>query len=341
LRAATRLDLEDTYFLPAVRDNPKGKTGREPGLIMRIYLNPQCDYGKGLARWQKIEPKLRQKFETFEAETITSPEYINKQIQSALQTGERYFVAAGGDGTVNLLFNALMTALDDTSQVILGAIGLGSSNDFHKPFHHKNFINDIPVRLSLDQARAYDVIGVNYQNSHGETVTQYALINARIGITAQANAIYNARLPYIEWLQKWTVGGAILASALHTIFTYRNIPCQIVFENSQSHSYLLTNLGIIKNPHFAGDLCYDTPIKPDDGMLGVNLCADMNLLEALYSLVRLHKHHFLGRPKTHTWSARKVSVLSDYLFALEMDGEVVHTRHASFSVIPKAIRCCP
>lgn len=307
---------------------------------MRIFLNPNCDYGKGGRKWQKIEPELRQRFGEFTVEEICSPSTITGQVENALSGGENFFVAAGGDGTVNLLLNALMNVPSPGPGTIMGAVGLGSSNDFHKPFRPATYVEGIPVRLNRENAKPCDIIRVRFYNESDQYFTRYCIINASIGITAQANAIYNSRLPFIEWIQKISVEGAIIASALKTIFTFQNIPCQIALEGAAPLSCRLTNLGVIKNPHFAGGLCYDTPVKPDDGRLGVNLCAGMSIIEAIKTLARLYKHQFQGRLKTYSWSTTGLSVSSERPFALEMDGEVVQARQAEFKLLPKRVRCC-
>jgi diacylglycerol kinase (ATP) len=307
---------------------------------MQIYLNPHCDYGKGWRKWKKIEPELRKEFGNFSVEEIISPNALGRQVKFALKAGKRIFIAAGGDGTVNLLLNALMNSSTEKENILFGTIGLGSSNDFHKPFRPEAVIKGVPLRMNFQKAILSDVICVQYRNFQNRPHTRYCLINASIGIAAQANAIYNSRISWIEFIQKISIEAAILASALKTILTFKNIPCQIELNGTEPRSFRLTNLGVIKNPHFAGGMCYDTPIQPDDGKLGVNLCNDMTIGEAVGTLIKLYKQQFQGRPKTQTYSTKNLTIKSNQQFALEMDGEVVHTNQVKFEVIPKAMRCC-
>jgi len=307
---------------------------------MRIYLNPYCDYGRGRSKWQKIEPGLRQRFGEFEVEEIQSPSQINNQIEEAVKAGERVFIVAGGDGTVNLMVNALMASSAPKQEFAVGAVGLGSSNDFHKAFRSETFIEGVPTKMNRKKAFLCDLIRIRYRNGQNHTITRYCIINASIGITAQANALYNSKLPFIVRVQRLSQEAAIVVSALKTIFSYRNIACTLTLGKSEGRRFHLTNLGVIKNPHFTGGLCYDTSIKPDDGKLGVNLCSDMTRFEALKILVRLYKRQFRGVPKTYSWYANKLSVTSALPFALEMDGEVVSAHQAEFKLMPKAMRCC-
>ena len=307
--------------------------------VIRIFLNPYCNYGTSLSRWKKVKEEIHNRIGIFETEEILSPDDIVFQVSKALKNGENMFIAAGGDGTVNLLLNTIMK-LGDNPDITIGAVGLGSSNDFHKPFLPEAFINGIPVRIDYKNAFPCDVIRIDYQNIQGYRNTRFCLINASIGITAEGNAIFNSRLRFIRLLQRISIDAAITTAALKAILTYRNIPCELTVNNGEEQRFSVTNLGIIKNPHFTGSLCYDTPIEPDDGKFGINLCMGMSLCERIGILVALYNHRFQGRPKTKSWVATRLSVKSAKVFALEMDGEVIHTNSAEFNIIPKRVRCC-
>jgi len=307
---------------------------------MRIFVNPACRYGQGLRTWAQVEPAFRRRFGSFEAEEILSPEKFEGQVKTALAAGERVFIAAGGDGTVNLLLNALLNSGAAGEGAVLGAIGLGSSNDFHKPFRPESFVGGISVRMDRQRARACDVIAVRYRNGGAGLSRRYCLINASIGITAEANALYNSRARSIALVQRMSHEAAVVVSALQTIVRFRNISAELSFEHQPGRSFRITNLGVIKNPHFAGGLCYDTAIRPDDGRFGVNLCAGMTKWEAVMTLLRLYRKDFSGHPKTYSWFAREFAFQSETPFALEMDGEVVKADRAVFSVLPGLIGCC-
>jgi diacylglycerol kinase family enzyme len=304
-----------------------------------VFLNSRADHGRAGARWHAVQGEIANRALGFEIEETTSLEGIVGSMRRALERGERVFVAAGGDGTVNLLVNAMMELPEETGAA-LGAIGLGSSNDFHKPFDRRSLIGGVPVRLDRERAMPCDVIRVDFERDDGASGTRYAIINASLGITAEANASFNAPTRFIRAAKKLSVDAAIVASVLHTLATYRGVRCRIAIDGAEVGAFSVSNLGVIKNPHFAGSFCYDTPIEPDDGFIGVNLCERLTRFQALATLAALKRRRFRGRPKTRSWVARRASAAGDRVFALETDGEVVHARSVTFSVVPKGIRCC-
>lgn len=306
---------------------------------MLVLLNPRAGYGRAASRWDRIKRGLEARFGTFEVVEATSLDGAGEQIRSGLARGESTFVAAGGDGTVNLLVNAVMT-LDDPSGVVVGAVGLGSSNDFHKPFSAGAQIEGVPVRVDSAKALARDVIEIECTDGSGSSFTRYAIINASLGITAEANAAFNDPSRFVKGARALGVDAAIVASILETLSAYRDIECRLTVDGVDEGTFPVSNLGIIKSPHFAGALCYDTPVEPDDGKLGVNLSWGLSRLQALALLAALYRGRFRGRPRTRSWTAERLRVEADRTFALETDGEVVRATTADFSVLPGKIRCC-
>lgn len=306
---------------------------------MQVLLNPHCAGGKGWRKWQALAPALRQRYPGIRCRIIPEEAALRPVVIRALCEGERNFIAAGGDGTVNRLLNALLDAPVDSAELTLGAIGLGSSNDFHKPFRPAAMLQGFPLRLDVSHSRLYDIIQIRCLQG-GRMQQTCGIINASIGITARANAGYNARGKLLCALQRISVDAAILLSALKVIATYRNIPCRIVLGQNTEMEYRLTNLGIIKNPHFGGRLCYDTPVACDDGWLVANLCEGMSHRQTLGILGQLYRHRFAGRPHTASWRTTRLTVSSMQPFDLEIDGEVLQTREAEFSISPQKIRCC-
>jgi diacylglycerol kinase (ATP) len=304
-----------------------------------VFLNRGASYGRAASRWSAVAGELSERTGGFRAEEVRSVETTAGFMRGAIEGGERVFVAAGGDGTVNLVVNAMMELPED-ADVTLGAVGLGSSNDFHKPFGRGSLVAGVPVRLDCERARRYDVIRVEFDAGDGLSGTRYAIINASLGITAEANASFNAPTRLVVAARRISVDAAIVASVIHTLATYRDVDCRIVIDGTDQGAFSVSNLGVIKSPYFAGSFCYDTPVEADDGLIGVNLCERLTRFQALATLAALKRRRFSGRPKTRSWIARRARVEGDRVFALETDGEVVHARTAEFSVVPKRIRCC-
>ena len=88
-----------------------------------------------------------------------------------MRSGKTDFVIAGGDGSINYFLNSCIQLLgpNELAQIKLGAVGIGSSNDFHKPFEKQNILGSIPFKVNFNQTARRDVGCIQYL-SNGKTL---------------------------------------------------------------------------------------------------------------------------------------------------------------------------
>lgn len=306
---------------------------------VRVFLNPGATYGRGRERWGRVEPELTGRLGPLAVDEV-EPGELPAALSEAVARGERKFVAAGGDGAVNSLVNAAMS-LPEAPSLVLGAVGLGSSNDFHKLNGARDAIAGIPVRVDFENAEPCDVIRMEYDAPEdGGRATRYAIVNASVGVTAEANARFNAPSGAIRAARKLSVDAAISMSVLTTLLTWRDLTCALSTDGSDSRMVSVTNLGVFKNRHFGGALRYDFEVGRSDGKLGVALCEALSRAEVISVLRALRRGSFSDRPKTSAWTAETLALSADRPFALETDGEVARAVRVEFSVAPVKLRCC-
>jgi diacylglycerol kinase (ATP) len=307
-----------------------------------ILLNPYANGGKGRSRWQDVRADARACALGLEQAQIYdgAPAGAAAWVLERAQAGVRRFVAAGGDGTVHLALQALLAAQSATGErLALGAVALGSSNDFHKPFGApgRACLGGRPARVDFSHAAAHDVGRVQVDDGPPRSF----LINASVGATAEANFLFNHTGPVLRVLKRTWVDGAMLWAALSTLARFRNLDARIDIEGEGPRDVRLANLGVVKNPCFAGGLRYDVPQRPDDGWFGVHLCEDLGKTGLLRTLVALRMGRFQGLPGASSRQARAVDIQADHPFAVETDGEVVRTRRARFHLLPGELLVCP
>lgn len=298
-----------------------------------VLLNAGAHGGRGLERFARAQAVLEQACVPVVVH-LRADSAWEEAIRDALNTGTRMFVAAGGDGTVNALVNALYkhrgaTRLEDVS---LGAIGLGSSNDYHKPV--QTSVAGIPVRLDAAVARPRDLILCDWDG--GETVV---VVSASVGVTAAANAFFNQGKGLMQFLKRRNTGVAILWAALRTISRFKPLDADIQVDQHRD-GYRVNNLSVSKTPWLSGTFRYDTPVAPDDGRLAVNLLEGRGRLGTLLALVSLGRGRFAGLRGAHHHSANDVRIRLPEVVDLELDGEVVRARDVGFRLLPERIMAC-
>jgi diacylglycerol kinase family enzyme len=223
--------------------------------------------------------------------------------------------------------------------VSLGAIGLGSSNDFHKPLRPDGVIEGIPCTIDFSSARPRDVAMLEV-GRNGATERRFFLINASAGLTAEANRFFNGQDALLAFLKRTSTNAAILYAAFRTMATYRDRRLIIEPEGGQRTEASVTNLAIVKNPHVSGGLRFPGEASYDSGLLQLHLAGELGLGGRL----RLFRALASGRAPTgrtiHSWQSREVTIRSQSPFGLEFDGEVINTDHVRFSVLPRHLRVC-
>jgi len=302
-----------------------------------ILLNGHAGGGTGFAAWRSIEAEIRKrlgKVEIISIDKNPGPELLRR-----LADGETFFIAAGGDGTVNYLLNSVTEQTNGSmSEVTIGAIGIGSSNDYHKPFIQKQRINGISCKID-NQRIAIRSIGVAQWSNGEKKHRRYWFNNASVGVTAEANYFFNCPNRLLSRLKKIHTGTAIMYAALSTILSYRNNTVTIIGPDGE-RSVALTNLGVVINPYVSGSFSYDSPFTLNGDQFYVHTIEDLKTTRLLYCLYRLSRGKFQDINGTYSDKAQWIAVQSPQSFTVEYDGEVIRTNKVEFSVQQGAILVC-
>jgi diacylglycerol kinase family enzyme len=303
-----------------------------------VLLNRHARGGGAATAWESVRRSVEERFRVT-VDGCGSCEDNLAAVGRAATEGARVFLAAGGDGTVNALLNALLAA-DGTrplGEVVLGAIGLGSSNDFHKPGGAT--LGEWPCRIDAARARPRDVGLATITEPGGRTFRRAFLVSASLGVTAEANAFFNGKDPIVRALKRRWTAGAIAYAALRTISRFRNLEGAVTIDGTPER-VPITNLSVLKTPFLSGGLRFDTPVLPDDGLFAVNLCAGMGRWGAVRALADLARGRFAGRPNCRHWRSPRVAVAMDRDAWLELDGEVTVASRVRFAIGPERIPVC-
>lgn len=308
---------------------------------MLILVNPMAAGGTALKKWERIKNLFPYGNNSFKIYMCNGNINTHEIIKDELINGEMDFIAAGGDGTVNYLLNELVSISppNKIKNIRLGAIGIGSSNDFHKPFSNDKSLLGIPIKFDFDSAKLRDIGCISFK-SDGKEIKKYFIINSSIGITAEANYLFNNPDKILNQLKKFNTGLAILYSALKTIIKNKNIEIKIETTENKLSSYSLTNLGIVKNSHFSGNFRYQSPICYSNGKFDIHICQNMNKIDIMKLFVALQSGKVRNSEKFISWQSDSLNISSSQDFAVEFDGEVIRSNNIKYSVLKEYIKVC-
>lgn len=308
---------------------------------MLILLNAHANNGKGLVKWNRAKHELEQRYLGRDYILITDLNDIDEKLNRSYEEGHKMWIAAGGDGTVNVLLNKIMKLPEHKRKnICFGAIGLGSSNSFHKPFHKETTISGtIPVRLNDRDSYLHNVGQVDFKDTKEKWQRKYFLANASIGVLADANALFNSRDKVVNFFKPRWLDAANYYSGLKTLLLCKNFGARVSYNNTHFETQI-TNFSILISRYFCGDFCYDIDSSPECDSLWFALCENMKILEKLRTFFALAQQKFKSLPKTRVWSEIRVHVLPERTIALETDGEVCFAQELRFTLLKGALKVC-
>ena len=307
---------------------------------MQVILNEKSCGGTAMKKWRRVCELLNLNNGSTEIFCIGSDGSEIDFLLRSLNKGKTNFIIAGGDGTLNHFLNNIINIAEPEilSELKIGAVGIGSSNDFHKPFRSGNILNRIPFKLNFGEAVLRDVGYLQFEKN-GELLKKYFLINASIGITAEGNNFFNNPDSILRSLKKFNTKSAITYAALKNIFTYKNFFAEIRVNNEITGTFI-SNIGIIKCPFFSGNLRYHSTPLLNNGLFDVHLFSSLKkskLLDLFYNLSNGGSDNLFNKK---FWRTNRLHITSQKEFAVEFDGEVITTKSVEFSVIPRLIKVC-
>lgn len=308
---------------------------------MYLLLNTYAGGGSAEKKWEQIKNTINQKFKDLRIIKVAASSETNSFIQDGITKKEKEFIIAGGDGTVNQFINKLIDYADkkEIKEIRIGAIGIGSSNDFHKPIFKEYLIAEIPAKINFNSYELRDVGVIKYKVG-SEFLHKYFLLNASIGVTAEANNLFNNPDLILKIFKKYFTGLAILYSAFKTIFSFKNIESRIIFNPNEAYSFPVSNLSIIKSPNISGDLSYPGNADYQNGLFEIYLTHSMNKIDLINLLKALSKKIFPKNEKTKYCKTSIIKVSAESDFLIEFDGEIIKTKYAEFSILNKFLNIC-
>jgi diacylglycerol kinase (ATP) len=309
---------------------------------MIVFVNKLAGAGQCYRRWKTVRDALPDGVIPHDArEVACQPQEMTPWLRNTVENGDGCIVACGGDGTIHeVLQHIMQLPLPLRCKVTLGAVGTGSSNDFHKwSVNGKVTCCGFPVRLSWQNTLLHNVGQVDYVDENGQPQCSFFIINASIGIIAAANWEFSHARGMLKWLKRHWLNAAILLAGLRALFRENNKLAEVIHGGVKTRENI-TSLSVLISPHISGSFKVDFDICPLSDFLGIALCESMGLWRRLRTFLSLARGTFVGLPLTEHGYVTDIVIRPKECVALEMDGEVVRARDIHIRLLKEAINVC-
>lgn len=305
-----------------------------------VLLNRKAGSGEAAKNWQRIASKL---VNILGAKPSVYDETFDwkEPIEEASSAGPCLVTAVGGDGTVHRVANLVLALPPDRrARTILGAVGLGSSNDFHKPSdEHSRFLG-VPVRCWPRRTVHQDILRVDYLDADAVRHTEYVVTSASVGMVALGNDLFNRRWGPVGVCRSLSEGLGIWSASLGAVCRQKGIPVDLSVDGRPAYAGTTCFVGFYINRHIAGSLTYADEAGVGSARMGVLVLPDVGLLRRIYLLARAARRALGTSPQALVRQAVTSRCRAGQPALLEMDGEVTRVREMHVRFVPRALRVC-
>ena len=301
-----------------------------------LIVNPQAGRGKVEASLPQVERVLRDEGLGYRIVRTTHPGHATEAAREALLAGERYLVAAGGDGTVHEVVNGMISGGQPlVPDAVLGVVAAGSGCDFVRSFGLPGDAVQAARHLAGDRVRAIDVGSVTctVTSTDGDAATTRYFVNiaeAGLGGAVVARA---ARLNGV---------GRFLGAARYACGFWLTLPGfrpAAVRLDADGHAFgwQAFNVVVANCRFYGGGMQISPKSDPGDCLLDVLVMTGPKS-DSFTTLPKVYRGTHLPHRNIAELRARQLRVDADRPFPVEADGEVLGTTPASFGIIPSAVR---
>lgn len=287
-----------------------------------VIVNPEA--GRGSARQWMGELEVRLSLAIQSTHRIISwqiletsgPGDATELAREAIRGGANIVAAAGGDGTIGEIVNALVG-----TDVALGVIPMGTGNDFAR---------SLGIGTDVDRAIYNLLEGVPIAIDVGRTQGRYFVNVAGCGLDAVVAQRVNRGFRWLRGTYAYVV------AALQTLLTYRATLIRLTLDNEVIETKAM--LCSVANARYYGG---GMRIAPDamltDGLYDVCLLEAVGKIEFLRTFPKVFKGRHITHPAVRMLRSKYVKVESDRPLPVLVDGEIVGTTPAEFEMLPGAL----
>lgn len=298
-----------------------------PGRVCCI-VNPAAAGGQARERWTTARAALRRAGFILE-ERFTEAQGDGIRLARAAAADFDHLVAAGGDGTVAEVASGLIQSGAPAS---LALMPMGTGNDVATQLGIRSCDTAVDVLVAGGPPRQLDAIEVR-SSEGGREVVRHALLFAAVGF---AGELLRQTTPRVK---RW-FGPRFCYSVgfLRALASYRPPEVRVETDDERfAGRWLHVCAG---NSAWAGGgaMHLSPGARWDDGALDLCLIQALSRAATAVQFPKLVRGTFVGHPAVRYFRGTRLAIATDEPIPLQLDGDLVGSTPATFSIRPGAVR---
>ncbi len=296
-----------------------------------VIVNPAAGNGKAAQHWPHLATQLTAQGITFtQAITCGPGDGIMLAAQAVAARATRLIVV-GGDGTLNEIVTGLSQAITlGTAVPTLALLPLGTGTDFARGLG----ITSIEAGLNAlhnDQPQAIDLGIAQFHDQAGQAQRRAFVNVADCGLGPHATA-------QIRNVSQLPGQLAYLYGATQAIAAYTPAMTQINVDGQEAYHAPCGLLAVGNGRYFGGGMHVAPKAQLADGQFDLVILGGTNRRRLLSELLpRVYRGTHLRHPAVHLLRGATIAITAEPPLPLELDGEIVGSTPATFSLLPQAL----
>ena len=300
--------------------------------------------GKDRKKIETYVKLIKKRAPTVEIDLIVTQNLAEglEQAKQAQENGYDLLVAAGGDGTLLSVLNALVN-----TQTLLSILPLGSANDYSRAIGIKG-LEEAVEAVCQGVVRQADVGRCTYQDFDQQVQQTYFCSTAGVGLFGEISRL--EEYPLSVWLKKVLKDAVWPLLAAAAIFSNQNVPTTLRL-NEHQLKINMRMLEVSKVQNVAGFLL--APLASlNNEVLDSWMIHDLNSVQiwrAFFKAIsskaaHLHQtnvEYFTSAPKWNRYGYTKltrIDVHPSQPLPVHLNGDFIGLSPAIFEVLPNALK---
>ena len=277
-----------------------------------FIVNPNAGNGRGRKTWRRIEPELHRLADDYSVVMTRHSEDVDELVSQGVLNGVERIISIGGDGTTNVVVNALMRYHETHPQhnLIYGAIPAGTGRDFAR---------GVGIPLDTLQAAKYVLTEASVQPIDIGLVTYGD--QQRYFLNISSAGISNDVVQRVERATKypWT----FLVSVITSLAQYKPEAMSIELDGELWFEGRIYIVAVANSTTFGQGVLFAPAAIWNDGLFDVVVAEEMPTLDLIRAFPSIYTGKHITHPKVRVGRAKQVKITSstNTPIGMDFDGE--------------------
>jgi YegS/Rv2252/BmrU family lipid kinase len=257
-----------------------------------IIVNPKSAGGSTEQRWARIASDLATHFGAYAVEFTRHPGHAIELAKKAAQSGTKFIIACGGDGTINEVANGILQSETDAE---LGVFPSGTGGDFRRTINVPNSPREAAISLRDGATKRIDVGKVSFTDHQNKAASRYFLNVSSFGLSASINERVKTK-DALKWLPGDVLRGKakFAISTLQEVLDFEFTTVRVKMDEGDEKLLNTINFCVANSRFFGGGMKIAPDAKLDDGLFDVVNIGDIKTAKIIFNAYRIYSGSHLS-----------------------------------------------